>query len=73
MYKLLNAAFFRLKKNKIFYFLIIVTIVIALFILYSRYDTEMKDIKYGFPLTSLKSTDRLLVDNLIFIGFISIT
>ena len=69
MYKLLNAAFFRLKKNKIFYFLIIVTIVIALFILYSRYDTEMKDIKYGFPLTSLKSTDRLLVDNLMFIGF----
>lgn len=70
MYKLLNAGLFRLKKNKIFYFIIVVTIGMALFVLYSRYADEMKDIKYGFPLSGLKSTDRLLVDNVMIIGFL---
>ena len=70
MYKLLNASFFRLKKNKIFYFIIVVSIVMALFVLYSRYTDELKDIQYGFPLTDLKTTDRLLVDNLVIIGFL---
>ena len=70
MYKLLNASFFRLKKNKIFYFIIVVSIVMALFVLYSRYTDELKDIQYGFPLTDLKTTDRLLVDNLAIIGFL---
>ena len=70
MYKLLNASFFRLKKNKIFYFIIVVSIVMALFVLYSRYTDELKDIQYGFPLTDLKTTDRLLIDNLVIIGFL---
>lgn len=70
MYKLLNASFFRLKKNKIFYFIIVVSIVMALFVLYSRYTDELKDIQYGFSLTDLKTTDRLLVDNLVIIGFL---
>ena len=70
MYKLLNASFFRLKKNKIFYFIIVVSIVMALFVLYSRYTDELKDIQYGFPLTDLKTIDRLLVDNLVIIGFL---
>ena len=70
MYKLLNASFFRLKKNKIFYFIIVVSIVMALFVLHSRYTDELKDIQYGFPLTDLKTTDRLLIDNLVIIGFL---
>lgn len=70
MYKLLNASFFRLKKNKIFYFIIVASIVMALFVLYSRYTDELKDIQYGFPLTDLKTTDRLLIDNLVIIGFL---
>lgn len=70
MYKLLNAAFFRLKKNKIFYFIIVIMIGMALFTLYSRYADEIKYIEYNLPTTNLKSTDRLLIDNVLIIGFL---
>ena len=70
MYNLLNAAFFRLKKNKIFYFIILVSIGMALFFLYSRYADEMRYIEYNLPTSNLKSTDRLFVDNVLVIGFL---
>ena len=70
MYNLLNAAFFRLKKNKIFYFIILVSIGMALFFLYSGYADEMRYIEYNLPTSNLKSTDRLFVDNVLVIGFL---
>lgn len=70
MYNLLNAAFFRLKKNKIFYFIILVSIGMALFFLYSRYADEMRYIEYNLPTSNLKSTDRLFADNVLVIGFL---
>ena len=70
MYKLLKANFFRLKKKQ--------NILLSdynnhsnskIYIIQS-YETERKETKEGFPLTSLKSTDRLVMDNHMFIGII---
>ena len=43
---------------------------LALFFLYSRYVDEMRYIEYNLPISNLKSIDRLLVDNVLVIGFL---
>ena len=73
MYKLLNAGFTRLKKNKIFWFTVIVTITIACFMLVSRYFDGIKLRNDGMPQETiddwLDSTDDLLISFINFIGF----
>lgn len=67
MYKLLNASFSRLRKNKIFLGLVILTIIIAAFMLVSEY---LNNIKYSsvFGISS-NTTDILLMKFINIIGF----
>lgn len=67
MYKLLNASFYRLRKNKIFLGLVILTIIIAVFMLVSEY---LNNIKYSsvFGISS-NTTDILLMKFINIIGF----
>ena len=67
MYKLLNASFSRLRKNKIFLGLVILTIIIAVFMLVSEY---LNNIKYSsvFGISS-NTTDILLMKFINIIGF----
>lgn len=67
MYKLLNASFSRLRKNKIFLGLVILTIIIAVFMLVSEY---LNNIKYSsvFGISS-NTTDILLTNFINIIGF----
>ena len=67
MYKLLNASFYRLRKNKIFLGLVILTIIIAVFMLVSEY---LNNIKYSsvFGISS-NTTDILLTNFINIIGF----
>lgn len=67
MYKLLNASFYRLRKNKIFLGLVILTIIIAVFMLISEY---LNNIKYSsvFGISS-NTTDILLMKFINIIGF----
>lgn len=73
MFNILNASFYRLKKNKIFWFTVIITIGIACFMLITRYLDGIEKLNYGIPQETinqlLKSTDNLLLDYLNFIGF----
>lgn len=66
MHNLLNAGFSRLKKNKIFLGLIIITLICAAFFLFGRYYDGIKYNGYGF---SLKSTGQLLLEFTNIIGF----
>ena len=68
MYKLLNASFSRLRKNKIFLGLVILTIIIAVFMLVSEY---LNNIKYSsvFGISS-NTTDILLMKFINIIGFL---
>ena len=68
MYKLLNASFYRLRKNKIFLGLVILTIIIAVFMLVSEY---LNNIKYSsvFGISS-NTTDILLMKFINIIGFL---
>lgn len=61
MYKLLNAGFWRLKKNKIFWSLVIITISIAVFILSNNIINNFSGEKEGI--------DRLIISFINFIGF----
>ena len=67
MYKLLNASFSRLRKNKIFLGLVILTIIIAAFMLISEY---LDKVKYSsvFGISS-NTTDILLMKFINIIGF----
>ena len=67
MYKLLNASFSRLRKNKIFLGLVILTIIIAAFMLISEY---LDKLKYSsvFGISS-NTTDILLTNFINIIGF----
>ena len=67
MYKLLNASFSRLRKNKIFLGLVILTIIIAAFMLISEY---LDKVKYSsvFGISS-NTTDILLTNFINIIGF----
>lgn len=67
MYKLLNASFSRLRKNKIFLGLVILTIIIAVFMLVSEC---LNNIKYSsvFGISS-NTTDILLMKFINIIGF----
>ena len=67
MYKLLNASFSRLRKNKIFLGLVILTIIIAVFMLVSEY---LNKVKYSsvFGISS-NTTDILLTNFINIIGF----
>ena len=67
MYKLLNASFYRLRKNKIFLGLVILTIIIATFMLISEY---LDKVKYSsvFGISS-NTTDILLMKFINIIGF----
>ena len=67
MYKLLNASFYRLRKNKIFLGLVILTIIIAVFMIVSEY---LNNIKYSsvFGISS-NTTDILLMKFINIIGF----
>ena len=67
MYKLLNASFYRLRKNKIFLGLVILTIIIAVFMLVSEY---LDKVKYSsvFGISS-NTTDILLMKFINIIGF----
>lgn len=68
MYKLLNASFYRLRKNKIFLGLVILTIIIAVFMIVSEY---LNNIKYSsvFGISS-NTTDILLMKFINIIGFL---
>ena len=67
MYKLLNASFSRLRKNKIFLGLVILTIIIAAFMLISE---NLDKVKYSsvFGISS-NTTDILLTNFINIIGF----
>ena len=69
MYKLLNASFSRLRKNKIFLGLVILTIIIAAFMLISEY---LDKVKYSsvFGISS-NTTDILFTSFINIIGFFS--
>lgn len=73
MYKLLNAGFSRLMKNKIFWFTIIATLAIAIFMLVSRYVDEQEMLSTGATQEIinefLSSTDELILSYANFIGF----
>ena len=65
MYKLLKANFFRLVKNKIFWGIVIITILIASFILFNTILNQQGETKAGI--------DNILVMYIHFIGiFIAI-
>jgi len=66
MYKLLNAGFTRLKKNRIFWSLIIITLVIASITLLNQYKETVHYRETGFP---IDHTEELLVDFTKIIGF----
>ena len=67
MYKLLNASFSRLRKNKIFLGLVILTIIIAAFMLISEY---LDKVKYSSVFgISPNTTDILLTNFINIIGF----
>ena len=67
MYKLLNASFSRLRKNKIFLGLVILTLIIAAFMLISEY---LDKVKYSsvFGISS-NTTDILLMKFINIVGF----
>lgn len=67
MYKLLNASFSRLRKNKIFLGLVILTLIIAAFMLISEY---LDKVKYSsvFGISS-NTTDILLTNFINIVGF----
>ena len=62
MYKLLNASFSRLRKNKIFLGLVILTIIIAAFMLISEY---LDKVKYSSVFGISSNTTDILLTNFI--------
>lgn len=62
MYNLLNATFFRLRKNKIFWITIAITLVIAIFLFSNKINTNNAG--------TTKGIDQLLLDYLNVIGII---
>lgn len=66
MYKLLNAGFSRLMKNKIFLSVIIITIVFAICSLIFQYDQEVRFSSFG---PSSSPTEKLLLNFVVFIIF----
>ena len=68
MYKLLNASFSRLRKNKIFIGLVILTVIIAIFMLVSKYLDKIKYSAFGI---SSNTTDILFTSFINIIGFFS--
>jgi len=67
MYRLLNAGFSRLVKDKLFLGSMVITIAIASFMLITRYMDGVKYIPGGFP---LKNTEELLLDFVKLIGIL---
>lgn len=66
MYKLLNASFTRLKKNSVFWLLIIATILISIGALIGQYKGLLLSKKYDVP---MKTTEELMISFLTVIGF----
>lgn len=66
MYKLLNAGFTRVKKNKIFWSLIIISILFASVMLLNQYKDLVRSKETGY---SIDHTEKLLVDFIKVIGF----
>ncbi len=67
MSKLLNASFWRLKKNKIFWGVIIITLVIASFMLITRYLDEVRYNEYNIQSNTI---DSLFIKFINIIGFL---
>lgn len=63
MYKLLNAGFTRLKKSNLFFVLVIFTIVLACFVIYTQYS-DMKNYNENIQI------DQLLLNYITIIGII---
>ena len=66
MYKLLNAGLVRVKNNKLFWSLIIITLLIASITLLNQYKEIVHSRETGFP---IDHTEELLVDFIKIIGF----
>ncbi len=66
MYKLLDANFTRLKKNSVFWILIIATILISIGALIGQYRGLLLSKKYDVP---MKTTEELMLSFLAIIGF----
>lgn len=70
MSKLLNASFWRLKKNKIFWGVIIITLIIACVMIITRYNDEIRYAEFNMQ---PKTIDSLYITFINIVGFLIAT